>query len=272
MADLAPGDAKRQEAEQSESETSCDALLDGRIKLHQPRKGHRAGTDAILLAAAAPAHVNGLALDIGAGVGTAGLILASRCPALCLGLIENDAELVSLAQSNLRLNGLEGRGHVHEADIFSGASRRAAGLKPEMAELIMTNPPYADPGRSRISPLVSKRSAHVMPEAGGKNDLAPLTAWIRACLSLLAPGGTFIMIHKPEALPDILAAAANRIGGVTALPIHSLKDKPASRILVRGKKGSRAPFSLASALILQEQGRFTPQAEALHRGEALIDW
>jgi tRNA1(Val) A37 N6-methylase TrmN6 len=80
------------------------------------------------------------------------------------------------------------------------------------------------------------------------------------------------MIHRPEALPDILAAAENRIGGVAALPIHSLKDKPASRILVHGKKGSRAPFSLAPALVLQEQGRFTPQAEALHRGEAIISW
>jgi len=272
MADLAPGDSERQDAQQGESETSCDALLNGRIKLHQPRKGHRAGTDAILLAAAAPAAIKGLALDIGAGVGTAGLILASRCPALCLGLIENDAELVSLAQGNLRLNGLEGRGHVHEADIFSGASRRAAGLKPEMAALVMTNPPYADPGRSRVSPLASKRSAHVMPEAGGKNDIAPLTAWIRACLALLAPGGTFLMIHRPEALPDILAAAGKRIGGVSLLPVYPQAGKSANRIILSGKKGSRAPLLIVPSLVLQAEGKFTAQAEAIHRGEALIDW
>ncbi len=80
------------------------------------------------------------------------------------------------------------------------------------------------------------------------------------------------MIHRPEALPGILAAAGHRIGGMCILPVHAMRDKPASRILVRGQKGSRAPFSLAPALILQEQGRFTPRAEALHRGEALIDW
>jgi hypothetical protein len=29
---------------------------------------------------------------------------------------------------------------------------------------------------------------------------------------------------------------------------------------------------MAPALVLQEQGRFTPLAEAIHRGTALIDW
>jgi tRNA1(Val) A37 N6-methylase TrmN6 len=258
--------------EKSALDVSCDAILDGRVKLSQPRKGHRAGTDAILLAAAAPADVNGLVLDIGAGVGTAGLVLALRCPALRFGLVENDPELVSLAQSNLLLNELEGRGQVHEADIFSRSSRDAAGLRPEMAELVVTNPPYADPDRARISPVAGKQKAHVMPKAASENDMTPLTAWIRACLALLAPGGTFLMIHRPEALPDIIAAAGQRIGGIGVMPIHSLKDKAASRILIRGKKGSRAPFSLVPALILQEHGRFTPEAEALHRGEAIIGW
>jgi hypothetical protein len=33
-------------------ETATDLLLGGRLKLEQPLRGHRAGTDAILLAAA----------------------------------------------------------------------------------------------------------------------------------------------------------------------------------------------------------------------------
>ncbi len=251
-----------------DADVTCDAILGGRLSLHQPRKGHRAGTDAVLLAAAAPADAAGLVLDAGAGVGTAGLILALRCPVVSLGLIDNDPIVSRLAKDNLALNGLAGRGIVHEADIFSGASRRAAGLAPGTASLVLTNPPFEDPDRARASPHAGKRSAHLMPEGGA--DM--LSGWIRACLALLGPGGTFLMIHRPEALPAILTACGHRIGAVTVMPIHPQRDRPANRILLRGKKGSKAPFALAPALILQDQGRFTPLAEAIHRGEALIDW
>jgi len=258
-------------AEMSSPDVSCDCILGGSLKLCQPIKGHRAGTDAILLAAAAPAEINGLALDAGAGVGTAGLILALRCPSLCLGLIENDPQMAALAATNLLMNDFAGRGRVYEADILSAGSRRSFGLSPEMAQLVITNPPYADPDRVRASPQSAKRSAHIMPGAG-KNGADPLTVWVRACLALLAPGGTFVMIHRPEALPNILAAFGKRVGGVSIMPVHPQKDKEANRILLRGKKGSRAPLALAPALILQEQGKFTPQTEAIHRGEALLSW
>lgn len=255
-------------APSSDADITCDAILGGRLALYQPRKGHRAGTDAVLLAAGAPADVSGLVLDVGAGVGTAGLIVALRSPQANLGLVETDPLAAALAKDNLAQNGLAGRGTVYEANIFSSASRRAASLAPGLASLVLTNPPYDDPERTRHSPDAGKRSAHVMPKSGA--DMLP--AWIRACLALLAPGGTFLMIHKPEALPDILTACGQRIGAVTVLPIHPLKDKAANRILLRGKKGSRAPFALEPPLVLQEQGRFTPLAEAIHRGDALIDW
>src|SRR5579863_9820561 len=56
---------------------SEDAYLGGRLRLRQPHEGHRAGSDAILLAAAAPETISGVALDLGAGVGAAGLALAA---------------------------------------------------------------------------------------------------------------------------------------------------------------------------------------------------
>ena len=44
-------------------------FLGGRLLLAQDEGGHRAGTDAALLVAATPREVNGLLLDVGAGVG-----------------------------------------------------------------------------------------------------------------------------------------------------------------------------------------------------------
>ena len=51
-------------------ETTEDAVLGGRLVLRQPKRGHRFGHDAILLAAAVDAQASEIAVDLGAGVGT----------------------------------------------------------------------------------------------------------------------------------------------------------------------------------------------------------
>jgi tRNA1(Val) A37 N6-methylase TrmN6 len=245
-----------------------DAFLGGRLLLRQPAEGHRYGTDAVLLAAAAPSDFSGLAIDAGAGVGAAGLALAIARPGLRIGLLENDSLLAGLARENLLQNGLPGRGYVVQADLLSAASRRAAGLIDESAGLVISNPPFLDPGRVRLSPDLRKRRAHVMPAAGP----AALAAWIAAAVALVAPGGLFILIHRPAALPVILETLATRAGGITVLPGYPRPGTSAARILVRGKKGSRAPLGIAPPLVLHDGKGFTPAAEAIHRGAMLIDW
>jgi tRNA1(Val) A37 N6-methylase TrmN6 len=249
------------------SSLTTDSLLGGQIRLRQPRRGHRVGTDAVLLAAAVPKAISGLVLDIGSGVGAAGLAIAILRPAVALGLVEIDAALAPLAADNLALNGLAERGHVYLADVVDPESRHSAGLVEGQASVIVTNPPFFDPAQARHSPQAAKRSAHVMQIAGP----AALEAWIGACLALLAEGGLFIMIHRPDALPTILRAS-DGLGGRTLLSVHPQRQKPASRILLRGRKGSRAPFSIVPPLVLHTGDRFSEEAEAIHRGEALLDW
>ena len=60
------------------SDPTDEAILGGRLRLLQPRTGHRVGHDAILLAAATTAHAGEHAIDLGAGVGAVGLALAVR--------------------------------------------------------------------------------------------------------------------------------------------------------------------------------------------------
>jgi tRNA1(Val) A37 N6-methylase TrmN6 len=249
---------------------SCEAsgFLGGRLSLLQPARGHRAGTDAILLAAAAPREFGGLVLDLGAGVGAAGLAIAATRPRAKVGLIEKEPDLAGLAQENLRLNGFSDRGHVYQADILSPASRRAAGLLDGAAALIVTNPPFYDPGRVRLSPEQDKRRAHAMGEAGP----AALAHWIQACFALAEPGGAVILIHRPDVLPVILESIVGRGGDITILPVQPRQEAPAIRVLVRAKKGSRAPLVIAPVLVLHQDKIFTPAVEAMHRGDAVIDW
>jgi tRNA1(Val) A37 N6-methylase TrmN6 len=241
------------------------AFLGGMLQLLQPATGHRCGTDAALLAAAAPCAIEGLAVDAGSGVGAAGLALAVTRPGTEVGLVENDPATAELARRNISQNGLSGRCRVFEADLLSPAARRGAGLRGESAALVISNPPFLDPGRARLSPDLGKQRAHVIGSGG-------LRAWVHASLAVAAPGGTLILIHRPEALPEILQSLEGRAGGVTVLPVYPRKGKPAARILVRAAKGSRAPLAIAPPLVLHEGEGFTGFAHALHKGTAAIPW
>ncbi len=249
-------------------ETTLDSWLGGRLRLRQPARGHRVGSDAALLAAAAP-EAERIA-DVGAGIGAVGLALLSRMAKARADLVEIDAELAELARENAAANGFAERARVAVADVTSAPSRRAAGLIDGAADLVVTNPPFFEAGKAQASPQARRARAHIFEPAasGGRSGL---TAWLSGTLALLAPSGRFVMIHRPDALGEILAAIENRLGAVALLPIHPRADAPAHRLLIAGIKGARAPMSIRPGLVLHEgSGAFTEIAEKLHRGEATL--
>ncbi len=244
-------------------------FLNGRLLLRQPREGHRAGTDAILLAACA-GDVNGTLVDAGAGVGAAGLAAALRSPGCQLTMIEIDAATVDLARQNVGLNGLETRARVVACDVLSAAARRAAGLASGMADVVIANPPWLTPGRVRASPDAARSLAHVAAEA--HDERRGLDGWLRAIAALLKPGGRMALIHRADALAPALNACRGRLVDLAILPIHPRDDRPAIRVIVAGRKGARGPTRLLPGLVLHEaDGRFTARAQSIHRGEAWLD-
>jgi tRNA1(Val) A37 N6-methylase TrmN6 len=248
---------------EKEAEVAAHGFLGGRLQLRQPLRGHRAGTDAVLLAAATPPQTSGLILDVGAGVGAVGLAAAMFAPGASVGLVEIDAATCALSLDNVDDNRLAGRVSVHEADVVDAASRRSAGLVDERAELVLTNPPFLKEGSARASPDEKRALAHI-----GKTCLA---SWTRACLALLRPGGTFVMIHRADALAKCLSSVEGRLGSIAVLPVLPRAGEAATRILLRGVKGSKGSLTLLSPLVLHEaDGRFTETAEAVNRGQARL--
>ncbi|MDP3690324.1 methyltransferase, partial [Bradyrhizobium sp.] len=101
-----------------------DAFLGGQLRLRQPRSGHRAGHDAMLLAASTPASSGDRVVDFGAGVGAAGLAVARRVAGIELVLVEIDAGLASLARENAAANAIAAR--VVVQDVAAAADAFAA--------------------------------------------------------------------------------------------------------------------------------------------------
>ncbi len=250
------------EAPATDLAITTDAFYGGRLLLRQPARGHRAGTDAVLLAAAVPRDFVGLIADVGAGVGAAGLGAAFLAPGARVVLLENDPLAVRLAADNIAANDLAARARVVDLDILS-AARREAELDGR-ADLVLTNPPFHEAGSVRASPDPARRAAHV-EGAGG------LAAWLAASLALLRPHRTLVVIHRADAVPALLRSLEGR-ASVTLLPVLPREGSDAVRVLLRAEKGGRAKFRLAPPLVLHAGAGFTPEAERLHRGEGGLRW
>lgn len=245
--------------------TMITTMLDGRLRLRQPATGHRAGTDAVLLAASAPVRAGMCAVDVGAGIGTVGLMLALREPTATVDLIEIVPDLATLARDNAALNGVGDRVLIHAVDVLD--TRTHGGLA-RRAELAVSNPPFYQAGQHRASPDALRARAHTLPD-GEDATSSGHGGWLRAMLALLVPHGMAILIHRPDALPALLQAAEGRMGGVAVRPVHARAGRDAIRVIVGGVVGSRAPLRFAEPLLLHgDDGGFTPLVEALHRGQA----
>src|SRR5436305_11701476 len=130
---------------------SEDALLGGKLRLRQPKSGHRAGHDAMLLAASTPARSGDRVVDFGAGVGAAGLALARRVAGIELVLVEIDPGLAALARGNATANALAA--DVVVLDVTSEPSAfAAAGLSPDSVDVVLMNPPFNESARHRATP------------------------------------------------------------------------------------------------------------------------
>lgn len=243
--------------------TSRNGFLDNKLMIDQPLSGaHRAGLDAVLLAAALPEGTSGHVVDLGAGVGVAGLAAAHRLPEISVTLVEIDPELAGLAEGNAALNaGTAGRVSIVIADVLApAAERRAAGLLDNMADHLVMNPPFHPADRGRSSPAPSRARAHVLA-------VDAIDGWVRTAAAVLKPSGTLTVIFRADELPRLLSAIGNRFGSLTLLPIHAHAGEPAHRLILRGRPQGRAPLRILPGLTLHApDGGFLADAEAVLRG------
>lgn len=245
-----------------EPEITCDAILGGRVRLRQPARGHRVGHDAVLLAALGPADCQAM-VDLGTGVGAAGLAFLARAGVATGTLVEIDPALAALAEANARDNGCAERCRVVQADVLhlarpSGPSLPAAGA----ADLVLMNPPFNAATSHQSSPHGGRARAHMAP-------VSLLRDWVTAACRCLVPDGVLALIQRPEDLAAMLAALDGRFGALELLPVHARAEAVAVRLLVRAVKGRRtAPRLLPGLVLAGRDGQPTSAAEAVLRGMA----
>jgi tRNA1(Val) A37 N6-methylase TrmN6 len=121
------------------------------------------------------------------------------------------------------------------------------------------NPPFFEDGKVTPSPSLLKAQAH----AFAPDDLE---VWVKVMHAMVALRGSVTLIHRADSLAKLLACMDDRFGDIRVAPLYARAGTAASRVIVQGIKGSRAPMQLLPGLILHEEGNnFTADAEAVLR-------
>ncbi|MDO9712274.1 tRNA1(Val) (adenine(37)-N6)-methyltransferase [Paracraurococcus lichenis] len=234
-----------------------DRLLGGRVRLRQPRRGLRAGLDAVLLAAGVPAKPGQRVLEAGCGSGAGFLCLAARVPGLTILAVERDPGLAALARENAALNGLEGQVEVIEADVRDLALARR--LPP--VDHAFANPPYW-PGGTAPPEALRRAATH---------EEASLLDWARFLAAPLLRRGSLGLILPAARLEAGMAALAGAgCGGVRLLPVWPRAGLAAKRVLLQGRREGRGPARVEPGLVVHEGEGFSAAAEAVLRDAAAL--
>jgi tRNA1(Val) A37 N6-methylase TrmN6 len=240
-----------------------DAFLGGKLSILQPEKGYRAGIDAVFLGAAIPVKEGETVFEAGIGVGVASLCLLSRCNNLHVTGMEVTARYAMMCEENAKRNGFGNHVRIIHADVKE-AMRRDLSTMPEHGSFnhAFANPPYFEEGKVTPSPSLLKAQAH----AFGPDDLE---LWIKVMHAMVGLRGTVTMIHRADTLGKILTAMEEKFGDIRVAPLYAREGTAASRVIVQGVRGSKAPMQLLPGLILHGEGNgFTPDAEAVLRDGA----
>lgn len=237
-------------------ETTIDRLLGGRVALEQPRRGYRAGADAVLLAASCPARPGERVLDIGAGVGAVALCLAARIKGLEALALELRPELAALATANAVANGVALA--VHVGDV----ARPPRELLERSFDHVLMNPPFFAATGS-ASPEALRDLARREREGG-------LELWVEAALRRLRQGGRLGAVLPAALLPRFLAALGGRAGDVTALPVVSREGREARAVIVGARKDRAGPARVLWPLVLHAGARHVADTEDLTPAAAAV--
>jgi tRNA1(Val) A37 N6-methylase TrmN6 len=238
-----------------------DAFLGGRLNIWQPRKGYRAGTDPVLLAASVDPRPGQSVLELGCGVGTASLCLNARVRDLRLTGVEIQSDYADLARRN---------GNESNADfdvVTADLSLLPTSLRQKQFDHVIMNPPYFD------------RSTGSRSEDHGKDiafgGVTALSVWLDVGVKRLAPKGYLTLIQRVDRLADVLSVINGRLGSIEIRPIAPRAGKSANLFLLRGRLSGKAPLVLSAPLIVHEgdahicdRESYTPQVRSILRDGA----
>ncbi len=214
----------------------------------------RLGTDSVLLSQFITLPKKARVVDLGAGVGTLGLLLCARDAQCEVVGVEIDAQANQLACANIDANRLNTRMRAICGDVRQIRTLLHAGS----FDCVISNPPYFPVGSGKAANAA--RSELTL----NLSQLCQAAAW------LLPSGGRFALVHRPERLCDIFCSL--RENGLEPKRIRFVRHhahSPVCLVLIEARRGGSSGLCYEPDFIeFYPDGTETEEYRAAyHRGE-----
>ncbi|MEO1937035.1 MAG: methyltransferase [Sulfurimonas sp.] len=219
------------------------------MKLYQPESGYCFNSDSIFLYDFINSfNPKGKLLDVGAGSGVVGLLVARDNEKVELEAVEKQALFAKYARKNAKINAIKYK--LYEGDFRT--------LDEETKyDYIVSNPPFYHSG--------AQKTQNEMVATARYNEHLPIDAFFKKVTQLLKPHSHFIFCYDATQFFDICAALERvkmRVCDVRF--VHPKKDKHASLVLVHARNGSKSMMKVWPPLIHFDGSELTQEAQEIY--------
>ena len=193
--------------------------------LYQPESGYCYNSDSVFLYDFISSFKpKGKVLDIGAGCGIVGLLVARDNPKVQLEAVEKQTAFIHYAKTNARVNKIEYK--MHEGDFVE--------LDDSIKyDYIISNPPFYPDG-------VTKSEDEMLFNARYNVNL-PLNNFFKQVSRLLKPHSHFVFCYDASQFGLICAELdAVKLRVVDVQFVHSKIDRGASLVMIHARNGSKS--------------------------------
>ncbi len=219
------------------------------MQLYQPINGYRYNSDSIFLYDFInKLEPRGRILDVGAGSGVLGLLVARDNPRVELESVEKQEAFISYASKNAEVNKIKCK--IHHSDFLDFSDE--VGF-----DYIISNPPFYHKGASRSEDemIATARSSLSLPMEGFFAKVA----------TLLKPKGHFVFCYDPQQFALICVALDRvklRVLGVQF--VHSKRDRKASLVMLHVRKNSKSLMQTFAPFFAFDGDEFSQEAQRLY--------
>ncbi|MEG2246079.1 MAG: tRNA1(Val) (adenine(37)-N6)-methyltransferase [Romboutsia sp.] len=239
-----------------ETERIDDLQLKG-LKLIQDTTGFCFGVDAVLLANFAKVKKGAKIVDLGTGTGIIPTLIAGKSEASKIIGVEIQEEVYEMATRSVKLNNLEDRVKIINADIKTIDKE----LEVHGYHVVTSNPPYM-----HIDGIKNPNDKKAISRHEVKCNLEDV---IKAASRLTMPKGKFFMIHRPTRLVDIIDLGRKyKLEPKQIQFIHPRAGKAPNLMLVEFAKDGKPELKILDPLyVYGEDGNYTEELRAVYANE-----
>ncbi len=236
-----------------------DSIRD--ISICQHRDGYRFSVDALLLFSFVNLQRVKEIIDLGAGSGIIGILLAKKYSESNVTLIELQESLAKLAETNITINRLQDRVKILKADVTDFLNIKEQ-MKKETAlpclltkyDLVVSNPPFRKLKTGLLSCGDEKAIAR-------HEIMLSLCELIRASTLFLKNHGRLCIIHLPERLSEITTFMREQGMEPRRLRfVHSNSYSEAKMVLIEAVKCGKPDLKVEKPFfIYNDDGSYTTE-------------